>query len=198
MVDFDAAMVEFCASIGATYRRYCDDIMVLCPLGHADAAETFVKARIAEEKIELNESKTERHVFGDASDDTAQYLGFRLSPKGARLRELSLARQWRKFRRSVRKFRVVGEAAIAAGHADKVFTKKLRKRFTALRGKKGRPLRNFSSYARRSAEALDAPAVLRQVRRLERALEQEIGSFPKSPKDGMDPESLLGGAFVDG
>jgi RNA-directed DNA polymerase len=180
MVDFDAAMVEFCKTIGGVYRRYCDDILVLCPIECADAATAFVKDRIAKEKIALNDDKTERCVFGGASDDAAQYLGFRLSKDGARLRESSLARQWRKLRRGVRNISKVGAAAIAAGHANKVFTKNLRKRFAALRGAEGRPVRNFSAYARRSAEALDAQGILRQVRRLERALEQEIEAFPKS------------------
>ena len=178
MVDFDAAMVEFCAGMGGFYRRYCDDILVLCAVDRAEEVIAFVRARINEERIALNEDKTEQRLFGGADEGVAQYLGFKLSSSGASLRESSLSRQWRKLRRSDRRTRRAGEAAMAAGRAKKIFTKKLRGRFSALRGREGRPVRDFSAYARRAADALEAKKVLRQVRRLERALECEIDSFP--------------------
>lgn len=179
MVDFDAAMVAYCASIGAVYRRYCDDILVVCPTPASAGAEAFVKAQIAAEKIKLNDDKTERREFDASDKHVAQYLGFKLSGAGARLRESSLSRQWRKLRRSVRKTREVGEAAIAAGKADRIYTKSLRRRFAAITGREGRTVRNFSSYARRAADRLEAKAVLRQVRRLEKTLDRELKSFPK-------------------
>ncbi len=118
MVDFDAALITYCTSIGAVYRRYCDDILIVCPTAEATDAEAYVKARIADEKIKLNNDKTERRLFDGSDERVAQYLGFKLSGAGARLRESSLSRQWRKLRRSIRKTRQAGLAAIADGYAS--------------------------------------------------------------------------------
>jgi hypothetical protein len=84
------------------------------------------------------------------------------------LRSASIGRQWRKLRRSVRKAGKVGGKAVASGKADKIFTKKLRARFTSAGAQ------NFSSYARRAADALDAPQIKKQIRRLERAADRAI------------------------
>ncbi|MGH6660391.1 MAG: antiviral reverse transcriptase Drt2 [Rhodospirillales bacterium] len=175
MIDFDAALQGCCKANGALYKRYSDDILIVCPKDAAEAFENFIKGRIKLEKLTLNESKSERHVFDPSKIENAQYLGFNFSPDGVTIRQSSLSRQWRKMRKSLKRIRKAGEAAIAAGKADKVFTKTLRRRFTA------QPVRNFSSYARRSAKALNSPKILRQIRRLERAVENELRDFP-SPK----------------
>jgi len=181
MVEFDVAMEAYCTSIGALYRRYCDDILVICPTERAAEADSFATSRTPEEKLTLNASKTERHLFDGKTRKLAQYLGFKLSADGATLRESSLSRQWRKLRRSVKKTMEKGTAAVAAGNADKVYTKALRRRFSPIRGRGGRPVRNFSSYARRAAETLESEAILHQVRRLEKALDAELGSLTNPP-----------------
>ncbi len=174
MTDFDAVLQAYCAARGALYRRYSDDILVVCPDSMAADAEQFVKDRIAAEKLTVNDDKTERHHFDPSRVDHAQYLGFNLSPDGATIRQSSLSRQWRKMLKSVKRIKAAGVAAMAAGTADKIYTKTLRRRFTCL------PVRNFSSYARRSADALDAPQIRRQIRRLERYVERELAAFPGS------------------
>lgn len=72
-------------------------------------------------------------------------------------------------RKGFRKTREVASKAIALGKANKVYTKKLRKRFTSIAA------RNFSAYARRSAEVFDSgDMILRQLRRFEREVEREL------------------------
>jgi len=174
MIDFDAALLAYCAARGILYRRYSDDILIVCPEHMAADAEQFVKDCMAAEKLAVNDDKTERHLFDPSRVDHAQYLGFNLSPDGATIRQSSLSRQWRKLLKSVKRIKAAGEAAMAAGTAEKIYTKTLRRRFTSL------PVRNFSSYARRSADALKAPQIRRQIRRLERYVERELATFPGS------------------
>lgn len=176
MIDFDEALQKHCETNGALYKRYSDDILIVCPTESAEVLESFINDRLKLEKLALNEGKTERCVFVTSNTENAQYLGFNFSPRGVTIRQSSLSRQWRKMRRSIRRIRRVGEAAIAAGKANKIYTKTLRRRFTAL------PVRNFSSYARRSAKALNSPKILQQIRRLERAFEKELRSFPLPKK----------------
>ena len=107
-------------------------------------------------------------VFDPHSPETFQYLGFNISTEGAVIRPGSLARQWRKARRSIARTKKVGTAALAAGNASKIYTKKLRKRFYPVGA------RNFSSYARRSAQAFGSKKIVRQVLRLERMIDREL------------------------
>jgi hypothetical protein len=91
-----------------------------------------------------------------------------MSLSGAVVRASSMSRQWRKLKRNIRRAKMNGEKAIQDGTATKIFTKKLRKRFSPIGA------RNFSSYVRRAADAFDSKKLVSQVRRLERAADMAI------------------------
>lgn len=175
MIDFDASARAYCDGIGALYCRYSDDILVICKPEHAEAAEAEILRLIGREGLEIAPHKTEVTPFdaaGPGDGKVAQYLGFMLGRDDAALRQSSLSRQWRKMRRAFRRTQRIASGEITAGRADKAFTKRLRKRFTALK------FRNFSSYARRSARAFGGgKTILRQVLRFERAAEQELADL---------------------
>lgn len=185
MLDFDRILAAFCAERGAFYRRYSDDILLICKEADALEAEKFVQTVIASERLEIQDAKTERTLFTSKSSESAQYLGFALNPLGATIRPSSLSRQWRKLRRATRRVRKAGMEAIAEGRATKIYTRKLRKRFSPLTGR----VRNFASYARRSAEVMGDKGIMRQARRLERELEAIIAGFKDHEKPGTPPVS---------
>ena len=174
MLDFDLAAKAYCDSMGAMYRRYSDDIVIVCPVERAGETEAEIGRLMANEKLQLSVEKTERTLFypsgaGVAGRRSAQYLGFAMSPSGASIRPSSLSRQWRKMRRSVRRAKRAAVLRSAAGQGGKVYAKKLRRRFSPLQ------FRNFSSYARRSARAFGGEqAIYREIQRLERAFEAEL------------------------
>lgn len=128
----------------------------------------MLKAKVGSLKLTIKDEKTEKTVFDPLSPSSFQYLGFNISPRGAVIRPGSIGRQWRKARRSLRRTAKVGRVAIAEGRASKVYTKKLRRRFSPV------GLRNFSTYARRAAKSLKSKAIIRQVRRLERMVDEKI------------------------
>jgi len=174
MFDFDIELSAYCRSIRALYRRYSDDILVVCKVEHARAVEVKIESLLTADHLQISRDKTEVSEFDPAntalaSKPAAQYLGFTFHGDGAAIRPSSLSRQWRKMRRGFRRTRDVAAKAIAQGRASKVFTKKLRKRFTSVAA------RNFSSYARRSAKLFDnGDLILRQLRRFEREVEREL------------------------
>ena len=173
MIDFDAAARAYCDSIGALYRRYSDDILVICEPGHATEAEAKIMDLIKAEKLEISPHKTERTEFTDTgasvAGKAAQYLGFALHETGPAIRESSLARQWRKMRRAMRRTRRIAKVNIASGKSTKAHTKGLYRRFTHLkvRDDEGiRVVRNFSSYGRRSAAAFGVDEkITQQIKR---------------------------------
>ncbi|MBD2747764.1 group II intron reverse transcriptase domain-containing protein [Microvirga sp. BT688] len=171
MIEVDRTIAAACNKVGAFYRRYSDDILIICKPEDKLRLESVVLDAVDSERLTINIDKTERTLFEVAGDRSAQYLGFSLHPSGAALRQSSLSRQWRKLRQAAKRIKKVGAEAIATGRATKIYTRKLRKRFSPL------PLRNFSSYARRSAEELDSKVIRRQARRLERELERIISGF---------------------
>lgn len=192
MLHFDARAQAFCDDLGAFYRRYSDDILIICAPELAVLMEDCIKAEVEALALVINDEKTERGIFNETSLDRAQYLGFALDQSGASIRSSSLARQWRKLRRALKRTRAIGTAAIADGSADKVYTKKLRRRFSSVAPLKDQPLRNFSSYARRSADVFRSKRIIAQVRRLERSLEENVKELKKlgpSPLPASPPST---------
>jgi hypothetical protein len=171
MWDLDVVMTAACSKHGALYQRYSDDILLICSLGSEKLLTDLLETTLAGLRLKLNTTKTERAVFDPVTPETFQYLGFNNSPDGSAIRPGSLARQWRKARRSIKKTIEIGQAAIADGRATKVYTKKLRRRFSPV------GIRNFSSYARRSASALGSKRILNQVRRLERMVDRTLSEI---------------------
>ncbi len=183
MIDFDKAAKDYCQSIDALYLRYSDDILVICPSQVAEDAERTIVDLISAEGLEIATSKTERTNIDVArslssNSRTAQYLGFCFNEKSAILRPSSLARQWRKMRRAIRKAKLQSLISRTNGGDGSVFTKKLYRRFSFIQvsdGNQLRTVRSFSSYARRSAKAFGAEQkILHQVRRFEREAARQI------------------------
>lgn len=107
MMEFDEAARAFCDEIGALYRRYSDDILIICKPDDAQKVQERIEELIALENLQIQDHKTEityfdRNIQLPRSSRAAQYLGFTLSEDGAAIREASLARQWRKMKRAFR------------------------------------------------------------------------------------------------
>jgi len=173
MVDIDKLMVSACTEVGGLYQRYSDDILVICPPIHEAEITKILKSVITCHHLEIKNEKTERAMLGAGSDDVFQYLGFNLSKDGVSIRPSSLARQWRKARRAIKTTKRIGKEAVAAKNADKIYTKRLRKRFTPV------GVRNFSKYARRAASAFGSKSIVRQALRFEKMADQEIRDIDK-------------------
>jgi RNA-directed DNA polymerase len=167
LLDLDERMVEVCRERGALYQRYSDDILIICAVDDEAPITSVFQCQLREHLLSLND-KTERTVFDPSNCDAFQYLGFDISADGAVIRASSLARQWRKARRSIARTKKIGAAAIASGEASKIFTRTLRKRFYPVGA------RNFSAYARRSAKVFGSKRIVRQVLRLERMIDKEL------------------------
>ena len=173
MVDVDRDIGALCNAQGALYQRYSDDILVICGIEQEKAIRDALLAAVERHKLEIKVEKTERAMFDAANPADFQYLGFNVTPSGATIRPSSLGRQWRKLKYSIAKTRKIGEAAIAEGRSDKVFAKRLRRRFSPV------GVRNFSAYARRAANAFGSRKITRQVTRLERSADEAIRDLNK-------------------
>lgn len=180
MLQFDEALEKLADEHGAFFRRYSDDILLICAPEDADFLRRQVETLIKIEGLELNAAKTEITRFGVASkssDQVAQYLGFSLYPEGAGIRPSSLSRAWRKMRVAVRAAEV---RALKSGKPLR--TKVLQKRFSPVFDVESqRYLRSFPSYAIRSAREFGpSQKVSKQLRRLQAGLQREIAAVRKN------------------
>jgi RNA-directed DNA polymerase len=170
MVNFDEHLNELAKSKGFLYRRYCDDILIVCSDEMAIEAKQVAYDAIEECKLVIQQSKEEEIVFrfdlkGELRSLNAkeiakrphkflpgrehyfykplQYLGFEFNGQDELIRNSSISRFHRKMKRRINKS--VRMAYSTGGQSDKIFTRTTYIRYSHI-GK-----RNFISYAHRCA-----------------------------------------------
>jgi RNA-directed DNA polymerase len=186
MIDFDLAVKSKCDEIGGVYRRYSDDILIVCKPQYNEMIQELIVNNISQVGLSIAEEKTEVSQFLAGSvilttEDQAQYLGFRLRNDGSRIRASSMSRQYKKLHAAIKATKEKAEEQRLKGSSVAVFTRSLRKKFSliTLRSQGNNVLlRNFSSYARKSAEVFGGEEkISRQIRRFERKADRLIRSL---------------------
>ena len=172
LIDYDEAMNEKAKEEGFVYRRYCDDILIICDTNKAAELQNFAIEKIKTDyhltiqskKVETidfrfnskniirafkrDKQDTSKPVHTDASNEqkfykSLQYLGFEFNGADTFIRSSSLSRYFRKM-----KARIVKSVSMAyspKGKSDKVFQKQILERYSHL-GE-----RNFITYAKKAA-----------------------------------------------
>lgn len=170
LIDFDEFISKKAAEIGFTYRRYCDDLLLVCSTDQAEKLEKMVMNEIKKYNLTIQPKKTEVTLFTKNSngeirafdqrqideDQTnlnskneekyytkLQYLGFEFDGQRVYIRSSSLSRYFRKM-----KGRIVKTAQMANSpnsKSDKIFLHQLYHKYSHL-GK-----RNFLTYAYNAA-----------------------------------------------
>ncbi len=166
LIDFDEYLNKLGQDKGFIYRRYCDDLLIICPSDQADKLEKIVKDKIVEYKVEIQPKKTEKIEFKENSKSvirginrkriekekvvivpenedkyykSLQYLGFEFNGQVITIRASSLSRYFRKMKGRITK--TVMMARGKKSKSDTIFRKQLYHKYTHL-GKT-----NFLSYA---------------------------------------------------
>jgi len=81
LLEFDVEVIETVVNkLNGFYRRYSDDILVICDPINADEIETFMNTRIKKSHVTISESKTEKYYFRN----------FQISPNKTRLTSILL------------------------------------------------------------------------------------------------------------
>jgi RNA-directed DNA polymerase len=164
MARFDCAVSDRLKDIGASYRRYSDDIAVLVSNEHTeDEVMTIINEELQRIGLWLSEKKTEICEFTStngtlSSTKPFQYLGFTFDGQHTRIRQSSLNKYYSKMHLGIKsKIRAAKDQNI---ERDNIFLRELFKRYTHF----GRN-RNFPRYAYRAARKLNAPEIKKQLRR---------------------------------
>lgn len=177
MLPFDKKMNDFCKSNGAMYRRYSDDILIICDVDKKEQITKFVMEAISERGkhlyihpiIEGEKSKSRCYDFTSEQilKDPLQYLGFTFDGKNVRIRGSSYARYLRKSKRGIKSMRLATQRKILklleSGYdinlfPEKLYRKTLYKTYTHLGS------RNFWAYTRRAFKTMESAPLKKQLR----------------------------------
>lgn len=167
LIFFDELMYKKSVEEGFLYRRYCDDIMIVCEPNRAEELKHFAINKISEELLIIQDKKVETTDFflnskGNlrafnrkkikelnlvripARDEkrvykALQYLGFEFDGQNIRIRSSSLSRYFRKMKARLDK--TVSMAYSPNAKSNRIFKRQIFERYTHLGH------RNFLSYA---------------------------------------------------
>lgn len=126
LLDFDKKIIDYLKNTHkGFYRRYSDDILVVCSKDNMDEIEQFAYQLIKKYKIKISEEKTERFIFknvtytksnyskrltcfsidtnGAENQAVLTYLGFEFSGYNIGIKNQNLAKYYRKLISSVKR-----------------------------------------------------------------------------------------------
>lgn len=172
LIDFDEMMHQKAKQENFIYRRYCDDILIICDTDKAAELQNFAIKRINEDyhltiqskKVEIIDfrfnsmnsirafKRDKKNTIVPAKTDSSneqrfykslQYLGFEFNGVKTFIRSSSLSRYYRKMKARIDKS--VSMAYSPNGKSDKIFQKQILERYSHLWD------RNFITYAKKAA-----------------------------------------------
>jgi hypothetical protein len=192
LLDFDKEMVSYLSSKGSIYRRYSDDILIICPKREYALIEREILQLIARYELVVQQSKTQRSLFVDGKlakgEKPVSYLGFDYDGKRKRLKSASLSKFYRKMKNAIR-FRAC-RALQARWKFERgirvdeyLHRKKLYQQFSFLgvsrtKGKK----RNFHAYAYFASEIMKSNSITSQLSNAWKILHNEIDRYESKYK----------------
>lgn len=174
LIDYDQTMATVAAEKGVIYRRYCDDIVLICPAALAHEFKDFAITEIKEKYcLTIQQSKAEiidfmPNVKGivrsfrrrKGAQNTPiqptqanerklyknlQYLGFEFNGVDTFIRASSVSRYFRKMKARLDK--TVKMAYSPGGEGDKIYRFQIYERYSHL------GTQNFITYAQKAAKA---------------------------------------------
>lgn len=185
LLDFDNQLNNEAKSKNALYRRYCDDLILICDLADKEHFHKLITDSIKDYQVIVNKDKTEITYFKNNNKGVLrgyaigekyknlQYLGFEFNGQNAYIRASSMSRYSRRMTSKVEQ--AVRDAYdIDFGQKDFIFRKKLYQRFT------DRGSRNFISYAKRAySDVMNSKTIRSQVKNSVEKVERLIVKMEK-------------------
>jgi hypothetical protein len=150
MYDFDKSVNQYVSSINGIYRRYSDDMVIVCDKEYEKNVSTLFHALIKDCHLKINQSKTQVFYFRfnsatlkqtcfeknlntekNQTNTKFEYLGFQFNGQQALLKNSSLSNYYRKMKRSISRGKFFSEFN-KTNTKGELFKSRLYKRFTHL------------------------------------------------------------------
>ena len=204
LLSFDTQIVEeLVKQEGVFYRRYSDDIIVVCKKSQAEYVKGYLTNEIEKLELTISEAKTEEFQFKRSKDSVQvfkmenvklipnvplTYLGFEFYGNKTLLKSKNLGSFYREMKQTIKrksnradhqKEALINEGKILYKRKIyRLYSYKGIKRRVLLKGNRKREFRgNYLKYAYRSAELMDSPQIKRQLRNHWKILQREIKKY---------------------
>ncbi|WP_180050719.1 antiviral reverse transcriptase Drt2 [Acinetobacter sp. YH12144] len=191
MIDFDKFTSDLLNEIDGKYYRYCDDILIICPIKEYPSVLLNVIKRIKRLKLEIQDSKTKISIFNDGviqENNPLQYLGFTFDGQQILLRHSGLAQYSYKsakaIRMSYRKLVRINSSRLRRNKPSLTFNKKHIYRKFSYIGK-----RNYISYALRASKIMEESAIKKQIKPHWKKIKRTISYYEGLYKDEISNTS---------
>ncbi len=191
LLHFDKKINDFVVSKDGFYRRYSDDMIVVCRLNDLDEVENLFYSEIKNYKLKIQPQKTQKFIF-ERNDEELKcgqqfeniinpnknliYLGFEYDGKKVLLKSASLAGFYRKMKRSIRRGKYYSRI-----HKKEIFKRRLYKKFTFRGARKYKIYKwnekekifepsleqnwgNFLSYAKKASNIVEDNSIKKQIK----------------------------------
>ena len=164
MINFDLAISKYVKEFNGIYRRYSDDIIIICNIDNYLEVKALVEEEIKKVELEIQDEKTEIRLFsvnkkGEmecrnelGKKESLQYLGVRTDGKEEDLRGKTISKFYRKISWKVKK-----EVAIAKKKKRQIAKRKIYKKF--IHKKK----QSFLSYATMAQRLLNSSKIKKSL-----------------------------------
>jgi hypothetical protein len=145
MLHFDKRINDAVKLLEGIYRRYSDDMIVVCPECHANDIIQLFDEAIDERLLEIQHDKTQVFKFDRIGGEfrcsqqyetnlhphkNLEYLGFEFDGQRSYLKSSSLASYYRKMKKSVQRSRFYSKSVKKSKSLGQIFQTKLYKKFT--------------------------------------------------------------------
>lgn len=148
LVDFDKDINSYIQKIAGHYKRYSDDIIVVCPKEYKEEVCHLVMEEIARYKLEIQEAKNQVFEFKREKDKLTcaqvfentinrnknlTYLGFEFDGENIRLKKSSLSGYYRKMKRHISRAK-----SYSYKYEEPIFKRRILKKFSYKGAKRNR------------------------------------------------------------
>lgn len=166
LFSFDEEIQNEALSRSALYRRYSDDLIIVCKEEDVAHFEGLVTQEIKKYELQIQPDKTDKVIFEKRGANIIglqengverkhlQYLGFEFDGTRTLIRSSSFSRYKRKMKAGIRKVLKEGYSKKRLG--TKPFKRKMFLRYS----EKGK--RNFISYAQRASKIMNSNSIFKQ------------------------------------
>lgn len=141
--------------MGGFYRRYSDDILIICHIEQQEAIKEFIKSEIAKSKVDISDEKTETYLFkkeqtpgkkefkiasyqvlknGNTISKPLTYLGFEFYGNKSLIKSANLAKFYRRMIYSVKRKAILAvKIAEITGSNPIIYRGRLKRLYTKLK-----------------------------------------------------------------
>lgn len=187
MLDYDREILNRITD-SSFYRRYSDDILVICPTHLEKEIEDFVIEKIADPKLcglEIQRGKTQKTRFVNGkllpSEQPVKYLGFEFDGITKRVKSASISKYYRKMKKSI-KYRAGAALKMRRKHARRAFIyrKPIYKGYSHLGAtRSSNRKRNYLSYINLATQVMGEKKIKKQLSRSWQKINGEVKRYEK-------------------